>query len=368
MCNEETVTTTKTSEQSEFNAELLFDGAVRASKRQEAEGLHMFLNKGCIHEESEWETFKNRTKNFSGLFLDGEASEFSVDDYVKELFQYENSKSEENHRVLEVLEIMLPVDFPVDRYESLAKTIAIDNFYGSEGVLPFFLRIGNRGKATYLYMVFSERYYYPYGKTVKKIQGSDFFRDTTTGRRCKANNPNAILVWKKGDVLSKTTVYFSNKERFFRICDGAFYELVRKIRKNMLDFFCFLMEIGVVFGRLDYTGTKNRRVVSRCKAVNEMVMRIEDKVSNILKAYEQAGFLEAKKSLLDEFKRWRVEIFCTEGNCETSCAKIHFELNFNYSWSCFFDNLDLAERRMVTMIDKFIKYMQGTTEIKRMYI
>lgn len=345
--------------------------AVEAVAEIPASGFHLFLRKECLHAYADWVELYAETMDLGGLFLSGCESSVFVEDYVRRLADYENTLATDDSsmRLLEVLKVCVPESFPVSQYLPLAKSIALQQFSGSEGPLPYFVRIGRLGKSTYLYIFFSERYYYPEGNTIEKTRSSDFYRDSVTGRRCKADNPNAVLVWSKGDVYSEEVMFFSKKERFFRIDKGSFYELISRVKGIMLDFFHRYIFEGTkaIFGRLSYDDTKSFAFRRRCRMVNSVMKACEEKTSKLLYAYQQAGFSECEAELKGAIKQWRKYMLQEDGRITLYHHTYSYTINFRSPMKSFRDNLRLMETRFDQLFDEFVERMQKSEEFMSFY-
>lgn len=345
----------------------LYDKARRGIDAVPASGYHLYVHKGCIYSLGEWKEFVHLTDSLGKLYLDCSETDIKDEEFVLSLAEFESEQR--SSRLLEYLKVCVPMNYPKDRLVSLAKDIAIEKFTGKEGVLPFFLRARRVGKSFYLYIIFSERYYYPEGKNVSKVRSSDFYRDSKTGRRCKQDDPNATLVWHKGEIVSSNTIYFSVKERFFRIEDHAFYGLLKAIKKIMKEFFEAYTpsEDSALFGRLSYDNLTSFSMKRKCRLVNRSISRCEQKASALLYAYEQAGFTDSTDALKEAIKQWRQLLLEESGSFTLVKHRIKYTINFRSPLKSFKDNLELMERRFNLVFDDFIKRMQQTDELMAVY-
>lgn len=345
--------------------EEIFDDALDTARKIPEEGFHLYLRKSCVHTEEELDAFLESTEEFSRLYLNGVLSDVSLEKYISKVYDFEIFQG--NSRIFEVLQVLIPLDFPESQYLSLCQVIALEHFSGSQGVLPYFVRTDQIGNSKYLYMVFSERYYYPEGNVVKKVRTSDFYRNKKNGRRCSKDDPDAILVWNKGDVISEDVQYFSKKERFFRINDAAFFELLHNLKQTMLGFFRKFCIKAVLFGRLCYDGIKSFAVMKRCRIFNQMLARCEAKATEVLYAFQQAGYEEAEKQMYQKVSEWKKNTLKQEGSILLGNHRQKYQINFRSPVKSYRSNVEIVEMKFDQSLQKFIDEISQSKELLAVY-
>lgn len=96
-----------------------------------------------------------------------------------------------------------------------------------------------KGKSAYIHLLTLDRIVFEDGKEVevKKEYKSNIYYDITSGRRCKEDNLNAKLLYKKGDVVSsKKVIYISDKIRLDYINTNPKEEITNKMFNNFTKF------------------------------------------------------------------------------------------------------------------------------------
>lgn len=83
--------------------------------------------------------------------------------------------------------------------------------------LPYYAYSKKIGKGNFLVIYFCERHYFPEGKEWPVLATSDRYMNQKTGRMCSKDDPEAKLLYKKGQPTRKKVFSkFSNKELFFK--------------------------------------------------------------------------------------------------------------------------------------------------------
>lgn len=341
------------------------NNVMRKCNVKAVKGYHTYIRKDCIHSAAEFDRICTVTTSISPLFLNGKTSDVSIDAFIERLFAYEQLRG--STRLLETLQVLLPVDYPASQYLTLAKAIASQQFSDEEGTLPFFVRLGKHGTSTYLYLFFTERHYYPEGRTITILRDSDFWRDSVTGRRCKEGADNAVLVGTKGDFLRKEVIYFSTKTRFFRIDDMTFKGLLYNLRIILVECFRNFCEETVLFGRACYDGVTSFALKRRYRIYNKMILHCERAVTDILHAYHVAGFTNAEQVLLARIPEWQSLLMADKGSYTMTTHTFRFFLNPRSRIPTFKANVDLAERRFMETLENFTKELLKTPELQAVY-
>lgn len=348
--------TTKKQQDTYEKAEQYIDGI-------SPEGYHLYVRKDCIHSVSDYHTLMDETEPFGNLYLDNAESDIDVEDYMMELIAHEATCK--STRLLETVKVCIPEDFSEQHYTRLASAIASSCFTGSDGVIPYFLRVGAVKETRYLYICFSERYYYPEGKTVKILYKSDFYRNPVNGQRCKKDDPNGVLVLKKGDVRKEEVIHFSLKERMFRINDGMFYALMKQIRTVLIDLFRSIIPLmrTALVGRLNYDDLSFADK-HKCIEINKMFIRVEKEITDVLNAYSYADFTDCLKKLKTSIKQWRLWLLRTDGKVQINEHHYTFNISFGSNKKRFKENISLLEDGFNQIFNRFLTKMADSEEIR----
>lgn len=103
-----------------------------------------------------------------------------------------------------------------------------------------------KGKSAYIHIITLDRLYFKESKEVTdtKIYTKDIYYDKATGRRCKSDSPNAVILKKKGTKEEvKKKIYISDKIRLYFIntnpkeeeLNKEFNKFTKYIRRLILD-------------------------------------------------------------------------------------------------------------------------------------
>lgn len=316
-------------------------------------GRHLFCRKGCFTNEEEILAEIAECDVISSLIMDGHESSVTVESFVSKLCVYEASiQKKSNHissRILETLEIMIPSNLR-DEYFLPVATDIMEHCFSTDknGILPFFVLLKKRGKARYLELCISERYYFPEGREIEIRATSDYFRDPKTGRRCKEDSEDAVLCWRKGDVRRKETIYFTTKERFFRVNDGAFHGLISKVKRAMRHVFNDYCkdERTTIFPRLSYD-KMNIYAYLRAVKCNALFSHAEESCNDMIYTLKMSGIYETVEAQVDTFiNYWRERLLMTEGSVRMKNRSFHFNIDFS-------KNVRIVERNLELLEDSF---------------
>ena len=184
----------------------------------------------------------------------------TVREFIAMLSKYEQQNNSTVNKGLAsrlgaTLTFLLDKQRDVRQLSQLAEEIS--NKIGSE--LPYWCYYIHKSNAYYLVMYFSDRVFYPEG--IKKIivAKENSYKNKKTGKICKADDENAIIFHRKGDVLKEITTNFSNKVNTFRFSSQfAFKKWVNKLKEwyviTLNELFKFSIEEGFSIPKFSYNG------------------------------------------------------------------------------------------------------------------
>lgn len=212
----------------------------------------------------------------SNTFVHNELTKMSGKAFMRRLFAYEKATNSKNkNHLMNLYVIMLPSEWNkntpnLDFTDKFARAFA-DKFLTvndeyvphtisscDHGVLPYFYGIistsnlhntsqkdGDSKKkqpessCKYLIIFNTERFFNPKGYQIKQKYTKDIYFDTLNNVMCSENNPNAKLLFKKGDVKKVIEADFTPKTQvnFKRPTDKAFYGLLKGAKLWMADFY-----------------------------------------------------------------------------------------------------------------------------------
>ena len=194
-----------------------------------------------------------------GLFVSSSCN-ISLTDFLTQLVDYttRNVKSfrEGNHVKLGVVfKFLLDHERPLTSLKNITNDISWK--IGFE--LPFWSYFKKEKDCFYLFIYFSDRYFYPLGKRFDKVAKKNIYRDSKTGKICKASDPNAIIAFHAGDILSSTTSTFSKKTRRFEFDNKTHF---KKYMNSLKSFYAEALEenekwsvtYGITLKRFRYDG------------------------------------------------------------------------------------------------------------------
>lgn len=188
------------------------------------------------------------------------------------------------------VEIMIPQNLTPLEQKELAQKIA-NSMLGEENPLPYSVFLNKKGKGIYLYFLISERYYSEDGFNIDTISTKDRYRNAITGRLCKKEDPDAVLVYKKGELISRIHSTFSKKESVFCFTEKSFLEFVNSLKeiiRNALKAIGFNFLPGVSFRKLDRRN-HNKYIQRNITRVNDAARYADTKYNDAI-----AGLMNTK--------------------------------------------------------------------------
>ena len=313
---------------------------------------HTFVRADVVAEREACIALLQSMNDLSPLYTPEGTMDIALTYFINRLADHEEHVVKgRRHRMLDVLYVMLPEDFPMSFLSDFAQEL-MDTFF--DEVDTFFFGTTKKGKATYLTVCCTERTFYPNGKEVPILAKGDFYRNKLTGRRCRADDENAVLVWRNGTVLRYEIHYFSQKTEIFRGPEMALKARIRRIKefiKNRFD---------------EYQCKKNKktflpRVTSEarpflCRTAllmyNRAVSRIEASLFNCFEWIDSMGFSDS--ALFERcVRKLRRSLTKQSGIADVGYQKkFGYDLVFSGDLSKIRGTLDLLKRKAENMIIK----------------
>ena len=254
------------------------------------EGRHLFVEKRAVFDAVDVYSKLSSCTMVSKLYPE-DVSYVGIEEFLTMLEDFEEEQSKRtghsSFRMLEEIKVLIPHDYDLKNVEDIVNYVS--SAFESEQ-FPHFYGVYTEGNGRYLSVWYSERMFYPEGKEIDVLAKSDFYRDPCTGRRCRKDDPGAVLSYAKGSVIKKDFIMFSEKKRLFRISDGLFYALISKIKMFLKDHFDALKceGRGFLLGRVD-----SRDYPKHGKALislyNQFFMKVERELNSVAHNAHMAG-------------------------------------------------------------------------------
>lgn len=202
---------------------------------------HMYASYFSISSRRKINSFMRESTYLSPLFINRDVSSIEISLFLTHLFQHDKTYTPVNkgkkHRVLDAFKILVPKEYSSSNYLSFIRTICSNIFTNNHETIPFFYTVNHVSNCTYIYLFLCNRLYYPEKKNISFYAPSDGYYDTVAKRRCKSDNPNAVLIYKKGDKLKEDSVYFSTKLHYFQGSSSVLHSYLTRVKRIM--FSCF---------------------------------------------------------------------------------------------------------------------------------
>lgn len=290
----------------------------------------------------------------------------SVQDFVQMLVDFESKRGAAfrngRRRLREAMKmtILLPEGFDLARSADL-----LGRYFKAlyKTVTGHFAYAVKRGKGTYLVCYFSERPYYPAGTEQDVKARHDTYRNGTTGRLCRASDPDAVLAVSKGQTVRTEKVYFLNKNTALQTGDADAFERLMKYLKGLLvkvlrAMSCRIRD-SIVLHKLNYSKC-NKYQVRNVNKVNGAIVGIE-KALNDLYDVLQGGYMldsqsrQALCALIGKYRRYfKMESFRD--------SKQKLSLGRSVPYRVMDENLQSLKDLFANDQSKFIKkYIEGVT-------
>ncbi len=202
-----------------------------------------------------------------------------------------NYKERENgktykHRFGISIEILLPLHIKEESYQPIAKNICDYLTKDKAFPIPIYVCLVEKGTALFLHFMIFERVLYQELTEIKTYVSKDIYKNKQTKRFCKADNPDAVIHKKKGELLSSHYSFFSNKIDWFFFSNGS-KNLFKTFKTN---FNLFLLDTYSKHGepmiesyfiqKID-TNKLPQSTKNMIKTFNAFLKKIEDSVLSI---------------------------------------------------------------------------------------
>ncbi|QRG86918.1 hypothetical protein [Bulleidia sp. zg-1006] len=180
--------------------------------------MEVFLNRSNIYDDlqsvvsiSDW-----MAGNIGELVLDATVSTIGCVEFFRLLEKFELSRAGKRIMTANIqaksLTILLPQSLQDIR--GFVKEV-MKEVFGKEAALPYAAWLVKKGAGRYVHILISERYY-----SSEEVEYVDYwktarFQNRTTGKLCKATDPEAKQIVSPGDVRKTWKSHFSLKSRLF---------------------------------------------------------------------------------------------------------------------------------------------------------
>ncbi len=161
-----------------------------------------------------------------------------------------------------------------------------------------------RGKGTYIRVWICDREKYPYQRQIYKRYTCDRYIDSESGTFCKADSPNAVLKFKKGNLnLSAPkaiSIFNPSKTRLFNYTKGGFSQIrdwLIDCYMNALSFLKADVKETLLFERRKQKSLYSRWIKRCVVAENKAQREIEDMINY--------WYITERKQAESSFQSWK---------------------------------------------------------------
>lgn len=183
----------------------------KVNSYEKLEAIHDYQEEINIHKKNHTFYQINTNKTIDEMF------ELLLNDDGLPSFKYKKREQGKTyqHRFGVSIEILLPEDFNMDYQLDITKDL-LSFFIKDESVqIPVYVTLLEKGKGKYLHFSIFERVYYKELTPIYKLVAKDIYKNKYTNRICKRNDPDAVILRRKGDIQSTRYSHFSNKIEWF---------------------------------------------------------------------------------------------------------------------------------------------------------
>ena len=284
--------------------------------------------------------------------------------FWKTLSEYETKVSYEyrsglKHRYGMKCTIMLPCELP---FESAADFVRkfMDRFSPDGSRLCYQSFYQRRRKGSYAVIYYTERLYSENGFIRNVCSKGDFYRNLKTGRRCKSDDPNAVLVYKNGDVIRQTLEPFSKK----LLCLGTgdhdtFLEFIKYLKGILVDLFRIVksgIRNGIYIPKINLEKYKrNRFYLKNIVQINRTYSYVETVLSQLYEILNNGYFIDDKETSTAFYKlinRWKAIL--SQKHFRYNRRLVYF-FNINNSWNTVESGLTVIKDQFDDEVSEFYK-------------
>ncbi|MBE6107105.1 MAG: hypothetical protein E7192_00505 [Erysipelotrichaceae bacterium] len=290
--------------------------------------------------------------------------DLTVKEFVSKLQEWECNNSNRKHKPSCInygatIEVMLPEKLSIEVMQLICDRFIKDNFEG----YPYFATYYHRGSAVCLFFWIFTRQYYENKRVERIYYTNDIYSNSKTGRICKKDDVNAVLIHKKNDIKKELLTEFSLiKARFFSFTKKKFKEFREMITENIIAIFVDILSTKVVhevsLPKFSITSVRNRsELMNVINVLNPKVKEIEGEINEIYQAMLNCDMLQELK------KDFKIEIIQRIRNILRMKAfhhgnmrkplKIEVEMNRNMLESNLEILLELVQALKVSFFKKY---------------
>lgn len=223
------------------------------------------------------------------------------------LLDFTDKLVEHDKREKKILFISLEIMLPLRNIASKKSRIKfVDEFMKLNkqiSKLPYFSFSHKRGKATYIYIIICDRFYYPDGLTEKCKCKHDIYRNSR-GQLCKSTDVGAILTQNAGDSKKDKIVYFSDKKNYFRFVS---IDLKKKyVEELKLKSLIAMKNCGekivyeIILKRYSHDTCKTKWAHKNIKLANKYIKKIESELNEFYVGLLLSGAYKTNKNDFDD--------------------------------------------------------------------
>ena len=290
--------------------------------------------------------------------------DLTLKEFVSKLQEWECNNSNRKHNPSCInygatIELMLPEKTSIEVMQLICDRFIKDNFEG----YPYFATYYYRGSAVCLFFWIFTRQYYENERVERIYYTNDIYSNSKTGKICKKDDVNAVLIHKKNDIKKKLHTEFSLiKARFFSFTKKKFKEFREMITENVIGIFVDILSTKVVhevsLPKVRITSARKKsELMNVINILNPKIKEIEGEVNEIYEAMLNCDMLQELKKdfnveIIQRIKNiLRMKAF-RYGNMKKP-LKIEVEMNRNMLESNLETLLELVQGLKTSFFKKY---------------
>lgn len=214
----------------------------------------------------------------------------------------------------------------------------------------------------YLHIYIYEREFFPQGKETPILAKRTSYRNSVTKKLCSADNPNAELMYTKGDQIGSTFTYFSEKK--VRILAGTGTDLsnILQVLKNLIaatvNSFGLSFPVGYFLTKFSFKDVKGSYLHRNTFLWNEAFKEVDEELDNLISAgkYCDIDTRKGVDDLCEKYQKIKDNEQCTFDN------KYKVQINIGSEYSKVKSYVDLFLRKFRSDLKKVYQNYFGVIE------
>ena len=318
-------------------------------------GVHTYFHKSYCTDRTFADSVIGACEYLSPVYIGTSLTDVPYTQFLDDIFYHEDNlnvftrKGLKKHYI-EFVSLLIPRKMPDNEIIDFAEYMADKMMDGV--ICTWFYGTRHQDGIRFVDLFFSEREYFPKGTEIFEYYKSNRYMDADTHQCCKPDNPNAIILNRKGDVKRKYTAKFGLKAMVFRQTDAAFKRWRRIMQRHIITYVrnYEYEDRTFLLPRADYTKCPNKYIVYIAHEFNKIMIRLEEKTNEVRNRMEENDISYNYNEFRRILRTVKAILYKGTGKVKYNNHVYNVNVSIAQNYRPFVASMDLLERKYDEML------------------